>query len=155
MEQRLSRACSVRMEARRPFTDPISVSLAGLAILALALASFATGLVRTLQLPRAVETANVVVMPPSDAPPPLPRPALAQLEPALAPKPRPKLAPPTEPTEAAPEPPQFAAPPPSLPPAPMSPSTAEVADDAAATGLTTATPAQPPPQEDTPAEAAP
>ena len=136
------------MDAPRPFTDPISVSLAGLALLALATGSFTNALTRKLNLPRPVEGAAVVVLPPSDAPPPSPIPALASLEAAEpAPKPRARPRPPRAELEPMPTPLQIA-------PAP-SPATAapEIAEDAAATGATQSEPLAPPapPPEEIPA----
>lgn len=60
------------MESPRPFTDSASVGLAGLVLVGLAAASFTTNLTRQLNLPRAIDTAKVVVMPRNEtAPPPL------------------------------------------------------------------------------------
>jgi hypothetical protein len=137
------------MEARRPFTDPLSVSLAGLALAALAAGSFAVGVARKMSLPRPVDGATVVAMPPTDSPPPLPRLSsldVAQADEAAAAAKAAALARLLAPVrvtparEIGPEP---------LPPALAA---AQVAEDAAATG---ATQAEPPPAPAPPVEQVP
>ena len=130
------------MEARRPFSDPFSVSLAGLALVALAAISFGAGLTRKMNLPGRVDGATVVALPPTEAPPP-PLPKLARLDAehaaqasaaakaaALAALLAPIRVTPAK--QVGPEP---------LPPALA---VAEVAEDAAATGATQAEPPQAP-----------
>lgn len=55
-------------DTARPFTGPASVSLAALTLVALAAASFTSGLTRQLRQPRPVNTAKVVVMAPKETP---------------------------------------------------------------------------------------
>lgn len=88
---------SPRMESARdtprPFTSPAAVTFAAFALIAVAAASFTSSLTRQLRLPRPVDTAKVVVMPPQEAPQPGPSGALAYMAPvtpppATPPKPR-------------------------------------------------------------------
>ena len=137
---------SAHMESPRPFTDPLTVGLAGVTLLALAAGSFTNALAHKLNLPSAVEGAEVVVLPPSDAPPPLPVPALANLETA-APAPKPKAEP--QPAPAA-EPEPRPATPQIVPLVPPAADAHEIAEDAAATGATHSEqpePTAPPPEE--------
>ena len=95
----------------RPLTSPAAVSFAAVALLAVAAASFTSALTRQLRLPRPVNTAKVVVMPPKEAPPPGPFGAFAYMapvaptptEPATKPhlrvRPAPDEAPPAAPVE--------------------------------------------------------
>jgi hypothetical protein len=55
------------MPPTRPFTDPTSVSLAGIALLILAAASFTSSLSHQLRQPRPDDSATVVVVEPKDA----------------------------------------------------------------------------------------
>lgn len=55
----------------RPLTSPAVVGCAAVGLLAVAAASFTSGLTRQLRLPRPVNTARVVVMPPKEAPAPV------------------------------------------------------------------------------------
>lgn len=93
----------------RPFTGPISVTLAALTLLALAAASFTSGLTRQMRLPRPVNTAQVVVMPPKEAPPPGAVGALAYTAPIETPAPvKPRRHPPPAAAETPPTPPSEA-----------------------------------------------
>jgi hypothetical protein len=94
------------MDTSRPFSGPISVTLAALTLLALAAASFTSGLTRQMRLPRPVNTAQVVVMPPKATPPPTPIGALAYTAPAELPAPvKPRRHTPPAATETPPTPP--------------------------------------------------
>jgi hypothetical protein len=98
------------MDTPRPFSGPISVSLAALTLLALAVASFTSGLTRQMRLPRPVNTAQVVVMPRKEAPPPIPIGALAYTAPAELPAPvKPRRHTPPAATETPPTPPPASA----------------------------------------------
>jgi hypothetical protein len=55
-------------DTARPFTSPASVSVAALALVLLAGASFTSGLTRQLRQPRPDNTARVVVMAPKETP---------------------------------------------------------------------------------------
>ena len=69
----------------RPLTSPAAVSVAAVALLVMAGASFTTGLTRQLRLPRPVNTAKVVVMPPKESPQPGPFGAFAYMAPVTPP----------------------------------------------------------------------
>jgi hypothetical protein len=74
----------------RPFSGPLSVSLAGLTLLGIAGWSFASGLSHELRVPRSeASTATVVVMAPQPAPPPASIGMLAYMAPPAEPPPPP------------------------------------------------------------------
>lgn len=127
------------METPRPFTDSLSVSLAVLALLAVALASFTNALTRQLRVPGEVGAATVVALPLTDTPPPLPLQALARAEPAAKPAPKPRPAPRTAPQDEVAAPELETTPPP--PPALAAP---QEAVEAAATGPVEPAAIQPP-----------
>jgi hypothetical protein len=78
------------MDQDRPFSGPLSVSLAGLTLLAIAGWSFASGLSHELRVPRSqANSATVVVMPPKAAPPPASIGTLAYMAPPAEPAPPP------------------------------------------------------------------
>jgi hypothetical protein len=132
------------MDQDRPFSGPLSVSLAGLTLLAIAGWSFGSGLSHELRVPRSeANAATVVVMPPKPAPPPASIGTLAY------------MAPPAEPAAKPPPPhrvhhkplPQIIAPVTPAPPpdASAQPTTAEAAGaDAAAVAHAGPSPETPP-----------
>ncbi|CAN7414823.1 hypothetical protein LJR225_002654 [Phenylobacterium sp. LjRoot225] len=126
------------MDTARPFSGPISVTLAGLILVALAVASFTASLWRQLDLPRPDRGAKVVVVS-SQAPPPAAAP-LAVMTPTVA---APVTVPPPRRVRAAPD----VAPPVELVAPALAPET-DAAVDAAATGDTQLAP--PPPAEPAP-----
>ena len=72
-------------DTARPFTGPASVSLAALTLVALAAASFTSGLTRQLRQPRPVNTAKVVIMAPKETPQTAAVGALAYMAPVTPP----------------------------------------------------------------------
>jgi hypothetical protein len=81
------------MASERPFSDPISVGVAGAGLLAIAAASFASGLSHQLRAPPAeTVTAQVVVMPARPDLGPPPSASLAYLDAIAPPAPAPKPA---------------------------------------------------------------
>lgn len=122
-------------DAPRPFTGPASVGFAAVMLLALAVASFTTGLSRQLRLPRPDNTAKVVVVPPKEAPQAGAVGELAYVAPvAAAPtriSPRPRRHAREAPAEAPPTPPSVTAAPEVARAAP-----ADAADVAAVTPMT-------------------
>lgn len=67
-----------------PFSSPAFVGLAGVALIALSAASFTSGMMRQLRVPAPDHSATVVVLAPTDAPPPLPAELLAAAAAAVA-----------------------------------------------------------------------
>jgi hypothetical protein len=115
------------MDMARPFSGPVSVTIAGLTLVALAAGSFAASLWRQLEQPRPDASAKVVVIAPTE--PPVATTTLALATPAAQ-----------APAKAAPAPrPVRAAPDVETPMQPIEPALApnvDTAVDAAATGDT-------------------
>jgi hypothetical protein len=87
------------MNPARPFSGPISVSVAGLTLLALSAASFTSGLSHQMRAPRPNTSAKVVVITPAPAPTPIVFAPATQGEPAApaVAAPHRRLRPPTTP----------------------------------------------------------
>jgi hypothetical protein len=144
------------MNPDRPFSGPVSVTLAGLTLLGVAAWSFASGLSHEMRVPRGEATlAKVVVLPPKAPPVPAAADALAYLSQPAAPSPAPAA--PARRPRRRPAPPEIVvpAPPPLTAPGALAqaPDAGASGVDAAATGPAgPATPAPEPPPESTPPE---